>query len=141
MIDVVIPVYRGIAETRRCLESVLGARVRVPHEVVVIDDASPEPDLSAWLRGLADEGRITLRAHAVNAGFVASVNEGMRLHPDRDVVLLNSDTEVSGGWLDRIAGCAARDPRVGTVTPFSNNATICSYPVFAQSNPLPPGTT
>ena len=141
MIDVIIPVYRGIAETRRCLESVLGARVRVPHEVVVIDDESPEPALSAWLRGLADEGRITLRAHAANAGFVASVNEGMRLHPDRDVVLLNSDTEVSGDWLDRIADCAARDPRAGTVTPFSNNATICSYPVFAQSNPLPPGTT
>jgi GT2 family glycosyltransferase len=63
----------------------------------------------------------------------------MRLHPERDVLLLNSDTEVAGDWLDRIASCAARDPRAGTVTPFSNNATICSYPRFAQSNPLPEG--
>jgi hypothetical protein len=65
----------------------------------------------------------------------------MRLHPDRDVVLLNSDTEVSDGWLDRLAACAARESRAGTVTPFSNNATICSYPRFATPNALPAGET
>ncbi len=113
----------------------------MPHEVVVVDDASPEPELSAWLREAAAGGGFTLRVHERNAGFVASVNEGMRLHPDRDVLLLNSDTEVAGDWLDRIAGCAARDPKAGTVTPFSNNATICSFPRFAQSNPLPEGTS
>jgi GT2 family glycosyltransferase len=120
---------------------VLGANVRMPHEVIVVDDASPEPELSAWLREAAAGGRFTLLVHERNAGFVASVNEGMRLHPDRDVLLLNSDTEVAGDWLDRIASCAARDPRTGTVTPFSNNATICSYPRFAQSNPLPAGVS
>src|SRR5258706_1833610 len=94
-IDVVVPVYRGEAETRACLESVLGARTLAAREVVVIDDASPEPAVSAWLRQLAAEGRITLIAHAANRGFVASVNEGMALHPGRDVVLLNNDTEVA----------------------------------------------
>jgi GT2 family glycosyltransferase/glycosyltransferase involved in cell wall biosynthesis len=141
LIDVIIPAYRGLAQTRRCLESVLAAPVRAPHEVVVVDDASPEPALSAWLRDLAAAGRITLLAHADNRGFVASVNEGMRLHPDRDVVLLNSDTEVAGDWLDRLAACAAREPRAGTVTPFSSNATIASYPRFCQANALPPGET
>lgn len=141
MIDVIIPAYRGLGQTRRCLESVLGAPVRGPHEVVVIDDASPEPELSAWLRELAQQGRITLVCHAGNAGFVASVNEGLRLHPDRDAVLLNSDTEVAGDWLDRLAACAARERRAGTVTPFSNNASIASYPRFARRNPLPGGAT
>jgi GT2 family glycosyltransferase len=141
LIDVIIPAYRGLAETRRCIESVLSAPVRAPHEIVVIDDASPEPGLSAWLRELAAGGRITLLVHERNAGFVASVNEGMRLHPERDVVLLNSDTEVAGDWLDRLASCAAREPHAGTVTPFSNNATIASYPRFAQPNALPAGAT
>lgn len=141
MIDVIIPAYRGLAQTRRCVASVLAARVAAAHDVVVIDDASPEPELSAWLRDLAAHGRITLLVHGRNRGFVASVNEGMRVHPDRDVLLLNSDTEVADGWLDRIAACAAREPRVGTVTPFSNNATIASYPRASHSNALPPGTT
>ena len=141
MIDVIIPVFRGLAATRRCLESVLAARCDTPREIVVIDDASPEPEISAWLRTLAEQQQITLIAHADNRGFVASVNEGMALHADRDVLLLNSDTEVADGWLDRISACARRETRVATVTPFSNNATICSYPKFVAKNALPDGFT
>ena len=139
ILDIVVPVYRGEAETRACLESVLAATTRRPLEVVVIDDASPEPAISAWLRTLASDRRITLIAHASNRGFVASVNEGMRLHPARDVVLLNSDTEVADGWADRIAAHFAADPTIGTVTPFSTNATICSYPRTLVANALPAG--
>src|SRR5205814_3470036 len=122
VIDVVIPVYRGFDATRRCLESVLAARCENEREVVVVDDASPQPAISSWLHGLADQGRITLIVHGTNLGFPASANEGMRLHPQRDVVLLNADTEVPDGWLDRLAACARREPLAGTVTPFSNNA-------------------
>jgi GT2 family glycosyltransferase len=140
-VDIIIPVYRGETETRACLRSVLGARLHTAHEVVVIDDASPEPAISSWLRALASQGRITLLAHAANRGFVESVNEGMARHPDRDVVLLNSDTEVADGWLDRLAAHARNDPSIGTATPFSSNATILSYPRTLEANPLPPGET
>jgi len=136
-VDIIIPVYKGEAETRRCLESVLGARHATAAEVVVIDDASPEPSLSRWIAQLAQSGRLTLIVHEANRGFVASVNEGMALHPDRDVVLLNSDTEVADGWIDRLVAHAARDPRIGTATPFSNNATICSYPRPLDPNAIP----
>ena len=139
MIDVIIPAYRGLRETRRCVESVLASRVATAHQVTVVDDASPEPELSAWLREVAATGRIALVVHEGNRGFVASANEGMALHPDRDVLLLNSDTEVADGWLDRIAACAARGERIGTVTPFSNNATICSFPDMAGGHALPEG--
>jgi len=140
-LDIVIPVYRGESETRTCLESVLAAANLHPVEVVVIDDASPEPAISEYLRGLASQRRITLIVHDENRGFVAGVNEGMALHPDRDVMLLNSDTEVASGWADRILAHFDADPTIGTVTPFSTNATICSYPRTLQSNPMPPGET
>ena len=45
-------------------------------------------------------------------------------------LLLNSDTVVTTGWLERLLACAASDARIATVTPFSNNATICSYPTL-----------
>jgi GT2 family glycosyltransferase/glycosyltransferase involved in cell wall biosynthesis len=139
VIDIVVPVYGGMAATQRCIESVLSAPCAEPHEVVVIDDASPEPALSAWLRVLAREGRITLRAHASELGFAASANEGMALHPERDILLLDRDTGVAPGWLDRLAACARREPNVATVTPFTNTGSVCSYPRFAASNPLPAG--
>jgi GT2 family glycosyltransferase len=140
-IDVVIPVYRGEPQTRACLESVLAARTRTSCEIVVIDDASPEPSLRAWLRELAGTGRVSLIVHEDNRGFVATANEGLALHPDRDVVLLNSDTEVADGWIDRLGAHPRHDPRIGTVTPFSTNATICSYPRTLVDNAMPEGET
>lgn len=138
-VDVVIPVYQGLTVTRRCLDSVLGNQQRCAHEVIVIDDAGPEPELVNYLDELAAAGRITLLRNPVNQGFVATANRGLALHPDRDVVLLNSDTEVNGNWLDRLARCARAAATTGTVTPFSNNATICSYPRFCEVNELPTG--
>lgn len=136
MIDVIVPVYAGEAFVRRCLTSVL-ASGGVGHELVVVDDCSPEPALSAWLAELAAEGRIRLLRNERNRGFVGSVNRALALHAERDVVLLNSDTEVAGDWLARLARCAAEHPDAGTITPFSNNATICSYPFEAWAGELP----
>ncbi len=137
MIDVIIPVYKGFPQTRRCIESVLGHPQAAPFEIVAVDDASPDQEIGSYLKQLADSGRITLVSNARNLGFVRAVNRGMSLHPDRDVVLLNSDTEVANDWLDRLRRCAYAQPDVGTATPFSNNATICSYPFEGWSGGLP----
>lgn len=136
-IDVVIPVYKGRTETLRCILSALDAPVRVPFSVQVIDDASPDPELVEDLRRLSGRGLFTLHTNAANQGFVRSANRGMGLNQGRDVVLLNSDAEVFGDWLDRLHVAAYRHPRTGTVTPLSNNATICSYPRTLQDNHFP----
>ena len=140
-IDIVIPVYRGLAETRACLESVLAAQNHAPAEIVVIDDASPEPEIARYLDQLAAQQRITLLRNDSNRGFVVSCNRALALHPDRDVVLLNSDTEVAADWLDRLLACADAHPQAASISPFSNNATLCSYPKVGESNALPAGAT
>ena len=137
MIDVVIPVYKGLEQTRACIESVLASSESTPCEVVAVDDATPDPAIAQYLRELAAQRRITLLANEANAGFVQSVNRGMALHGDRDVVLLNSDTEVANDWLGRLDAAAHSAPDVATVTPFSNNATICSYPFEGWKGGVP----
>ena len=136
-LDVIIPVFRGRAETERCIESVLRTPQSMPHEVVVIDDAAPDPDLADYLDDLARRSLVLLLRNDRNLGFVRSVNRGMSLHPERDVVLLNSDTEVANDWLDRLYRCAYRQQDIGIVTPFSNNATICSYPFDGWQGGVP----
>ena len=126
--DIVIPVYKGLSETRRCLKSVLAGKDPVRGEIIVVDDHSPEPKLSAWLDTLAASGQIRLVRNRRNQGFVRSVNTGMQAAGDHDVVLLNSDTEVPPGWLTRLAAQAYAAPRTATVSPMSNNATICGWP-------------
>lgn len=136
IVDVIIPVYGGAQETLRCLWTVLTAPVETPHEVIVINDAGPVPELNAMLRSLAGRDLFTLEQHRLNQGFVKTVNQGLRLHRDRDVVILNSDTEVYNNWLDRLLRHAAEHPRLATITPLSNNATICSYPETLSDNRL-----
>jgi GT2 family glycosyltransferase len=138
VVDVIVPVYKGYTETRRCIESVLQADCSTPFELVLIDDASPEPELAAYCASLQDRPGVSVMHNPENLGFVATVNRGMRLHPDRDVVLLNSDTEVVNDWLDRLRRCVHSAPDIATATPFSNHATICSYPVFCADNEMPP---
>ena len=139
-VDIIVPVYRGLEDTQRCLESVLAAPGETAWRLIVINDCSPEPEVAEWLREFATrDTRITLLENAENLGFVATVNRGMSQSADNDVLLLNSDTEVANDWLDRIQRAAHSGPRVASVTPFSNNATICSYPRFCQPNELPNG--
>ncbi len=131
-IDVVVPVYRGQTETLACLASVLDGGSRIRHRIVVVDDCSPEPALSAALGALAEAGRIQLLRNDSNLGFAASANRGMTLSGTADVLLLNADTIAPPGFLDRLYRAAYSDPTIATVTPLSNNAT-------AYSLPAPPG--
>ena len=140
IVDIIVPVYKGLADTQLCIDSVLASTNSTPYRLIVINDASPDSELSAWLRDkAAQEPRITLLENDSNLGFVGTVNRGMALTSDHDVLLLNSDTEVANDWLDRLRSAAYRHDNVATVTPFSNNATICSYPRFCSDNPLPTG--
>lgn len=126
-VNVVVPVYGGFEETRACLRSVLATTNAQTATVTVVDDASPDAALREWLDGLAHTGRITLLRNSHNLGFPGAANRGLRRHPERDVVLLNSDAEVFEGWLDRLRAVAYSDTDVGTVTPFGDAASITTY--------------
>ena len=139
-VDVVIPVYRGVDQTLACIASVLvtlptGARC------IVVEDASPETRLIEALSELDQQGRIILLRQPSNLGFPATANAGIRASGDRDVILLNSDTLVPRGWIERLSDAAYRGPDIGSATPFSNDATIFSYPNEDAPNPLPDQTS
>lgn len=138
-VAIVVPVYRELALVRACLDSVQAslAHNRTPARIVVIDDASPEPALSRWLDTLAAGGRITLLRNPCNLGFIETVNRGMRALPDHDVLLLNADTQVHGDWIDRLARALYAGPDVASVTPWTNNGEISSFPTIGQAAPAP----
>lgn len=127
VIDIVVPVFAGRDETLSCIESVLATTSREEAELVVVNDASPDLDLCNALDCLARSGRLTLLTNRTNLGFPGSANRGMSFHRDRDVVILNSDTEVFGDWLERLKDAAYRESDVGTVSPFGEAASIVSY--------------
>lgn len=142
-VDIAIPVYDAKSLTLRCIDSVIDSLPNNPsiHDIVVIYDAGPDDTLLEALQQKAREHPIVLLVHEVNQGFVRSANRAMTYCDSRDVLLLNSDTQVSGNWLERLADAAYSADDVGTVTPFSNNAEICSWPLLCQDNSLPADCT
>lgn len=138
-VDVVVPVHDARADVERCLRSVL-RHAAGDVRVVVVDDASRDAGLVAWLDDLAArENRVVLLRNPRNVGFVKSANRGMAAGPGRDVLLLNSDTEVPAGSLERLRAAAHHDARTGIVSPFTNDGTILSLPEWMVANPLPAG--
>jgi GT2 family glycosyltransferase/glycosyltransferase involved in cell wall biosynthesis len=136
-VDVVIPVYDGYQETVACLASVLRSVDGDWARIVVINDCSPNPQITEYLRQLdATQTQLTLLENEKNLGFVATANRGMAYDDERDVLLLNSDVEVAGDWLHRLREAAYHHELVASVTPFSNNATICSFPNLCENNRL-----
>jgi GT2 family glycosyltransferase/glycosyltransferase involved in cell wall biosynthesis len=134
-LTVIIPVYRDVAVTRACIESVLAHRDPVADSVLLINDASPEPGMAALLARAEAEPNVFVLTNGDNLGFVRAVNRGLAFARQGDVLLLNSDTRIFPGGIDELYRVAHAAPGVGTVTPLSNNATIFSYPVPDQGSP------
>ena len=65
------------------------------------------------------------------------MNLGIALAGDADVILLNSDTKVTPGWVRNLHRAAYSSDRIATVTPFSNNAGAFSAPLYGRDNTLP----
>jgi GT2 family glycosyltransferase len=137
IVDIIVPVYQGFDQTIACISSVLATQSNTLFELIVINDHSPDGQLTYKLRAMAKEHGFTLIENPKNLGFVATANIGLEQHKDRDVVLLNSDTLVFDHWLDRLVAASHQNSNIATVTPFSNNATICSFPRFNADNSIP----
>src|SRR5690606_32245432 len=104
-------------------------------------DSSPEEEMGAQLEDLHNRWpqHIMVFTNDKNLGFVRTVNLGIQRFPECDVVLLNSDVVLPSRWLVRLRDDAYSGPNIATVTPLSNNTTICTFPDFLEENELPYG--
>ncbi|HEX7616781.1 MAG TPA: glycosyltransferase [Thermoanaerobaculia bacterium] len=125
--DLVIPVYNALRSTRDCLESV--RRFAPPWaRIVVVNDGS-DTRTTEWLR--AQEG-IVLLENEVNLGFVKTANRGLLFSDAPWVCLLNSDTLLTEGALERMVARCEKDEAIGLCCPLAGSAVNLSVL-------LPPG--
>jgi GT2 family glycosyltransferase len=134
-ISIIVPVYNSPAELRRCLDSIF-LHTQVPFELILVDDCSPDPAIGALIRQYESHHGLRVIRNPVNQGFVHSVNVGIQAS-QHDVVLLNCDTEVTPRWLQKLMIAAYSDPKVASVTPFSNAAGAFSVPQIGVNSPIP----
>ena len=113
--------WNALSYTQRCVASLL-AHTDPRHELIFVDNGSSD-GTPEWLTTLAEREPQRVRVHLnrANLGFAAGNNQGIALAQRDHVLLLNSDTVVTAGWLERLLAVLAREPRAGLVGPVSNS--------------------
>jgi GT2 family glycosyltransferase len=135
-IDIIVPVYKSVRLTTRCLNSLADHIQEIAGNdprLIVINDSPDESNVRAMLDAFASRhSYATVLENERNLGFVKSVNKGLEIacKAGRDVILVNADTETFAGTLENLAKAAYADPQIGFASPRSNNASFCSLPHF-----------
>ena len=147
-VTIIVPVYRGVAETRDCLVSLSDCfsndylrKDSTIARVLIIADQPPEPDMMPMLEGFGDLPGFELLHNETNLGFVGTVNRGLTEAGDTDVILLNADTIVPPGFAARLQRAAYAREDIASASPLSNDATILSLPDRQGGNRLDPALT
>lgn len=139
-IDIIIPIYNAYEDLKHCIKSVKKYTDLTFDRLILINDCSPDERVGLYLETVEDDNIVVIN-NEKNLGFSGNVNLGMQMSEDRDVLLLNSDTIVTKNWLNKIAECAYSAEEIGTVTPLSNAATLCSVPDMCVDNKVPENVT
>ncbi len=136
-IDIIVPVYGDFEATTACFESLMPEIVAYPDaRLIVVDDASRDARIKQLVDAISNKTRVILLTNEKNLGFAASVNRALEKTQGGDVILLNADTVVPPGFIQRLKSIAHSAPDIGTITPLSNNGEFTSLPVAFRSNLL-----
>jgi len=134
--DILVPIFNAYEPLACCLKS-LERYTTTKHRILLLDDASQDPRVRPLLEAFS---RSRPNAEAVflerNVGYVKTVNKGLSIS-QYDVILLNSDTQLTPRWLEKLDRCRWSDRAIGVVSPLSNYATLLSVPVPYQYNFIP----
>lgn len=125
-LTIIIPVHNGYEFVKPCIESVIkNSPPNVP--IWVIDDGSTDQQTIDYLASIDDGSRILLLCNPKSLGFVGTVNRGIS-ESTGDVIVLNSDTVVPPGWVERLEWARKLRGPVAAVCPVSSSASIVSVP-------------
>ena len=119
-VSIVIPVFNNEDLTKACIEQIYQVKTEAAFEVIVIDNASS--DGTQTLLQAESNRRASFRFYSMpsNLGFAGAVNAGCRQAQGNYIVILNNDTLVTPGWLDKLIEPFQQDERIGIVSPVTN---------------------
>jgi glycosyltransferase involved in cell wall biosynthesis len=113
-ISIIIPAFNQLEYCRQCITSIRLATTR-PYKLILVDNGSTD-GVSEYFDSI--KGATVVHAKE-NVGFAAGVNLGLA-HCEGHSLLLNSDTLVPNGWLERLEATLLQSDDIGMVGPRSN---------------------
>jgi GT2 family glycosyltransferase len=112
-LSIIIVNYNGREHLENCLRSLAEHPPATSHEIVVVDNASTDGSVEAT--GLHPGVRLV--ALGENVGFSRGNNAGIRVSEGSLVLLLNNDTLVPDGAIDRLIAALDAHPEAAVAGP------------------------
>jgi GT2 family glycosyltransferase len=142
--SVIIPCWNALDLTRVCLRQLV-RRTTLDYEVVIVDNGSVDGS-GDWLKAfrakaLRENPHGTLRrfeivTNAVNRGYPAAMNQGIREARGSLLLFGNSDAAVTPLWLEEMrAALRSRGSAIGGVSAFGNVPRAPGSPIRWESRP------
>ena len=119
-LSIIIVNWNGGDLLRRCVESVVASPPSVEYEVIVVDNASSDDSIALMRAGHGASAlgeRLRVVENAENLGFGQANNQAFGLTRAPLLFLLNPDTEVTQGSIDRLISTIHTNERVGATGP------------------------
>jgi GT2 family glycosyltransferase len=113
-VDIVVVAYGPHDRLCRCVQSLKAHPPSGPHDVTVVDNGC-DPRTEAAVKSILPTGEVI--SPPANLGFTRAANHGIRRGHSEHVLLLNPDTEVYAGTLDRLTAVLDARPDVAVVGP------------------------
>src|SRR3990167_10175471 len=131
-VTIVVPVYADWDSLKECIES-LKQYVHRRHRLLLINDCGPEVDIleEKIKKIIKDRPNFKYYRNPENLGFVKTCNRAVNEldKTPNDILLLNSDTKVTKGFLEEMTKVLYLSPKYVAASPRSNNASIATVPL------------
>ncbi len=114
VVSVVIVNWNTRQLLHACLASLPWDSPLVALEVIVVDNGSEDGSVEMVA---TDYPQVKLIRNPGNVGFVRANNQGLRAATGDFIFMLNSDTEVRRGCIERLVEVISRDENIGAVGP------------------------
>ncbi|HOV14963.1 MAG TPA: glycosyltransferase family 2 protein, partial [Spirochaetota bacterium] len=131
-VTIIVPVYKHWKSLKICLLS-LKKHLEKNEKVIIINDRAPDYDLieKKIFDLIRDCDNFHYYLNDKNLGFLKSCNRAVLEldNSDNDILLLNSDTKVTSGFLEEMRNVLYAKNNIAIVCPRTNNAYFLSFPV------------
>ena len=133
-VTIVVPIYDHWSSLEKCIAAIVEHVDTTFHKVILVNDCGPRVDAieEMVLAAIAGQPGFEYYRNEKNLGFVGTCNRAaLELDSSgNDVLLLNSDAELTAGAVEELSSVLHAAEHHGVVCARSNNATIASLPFF-----------
>jgi GT2 family glycosyltransferase/glycosyltransferase involved in cell wall biosynthesis len=116
VVSIILITFNQWNYTKKCLDSIRKYS-KVHYEIIVVDNNSADKTIKNIEKNYPE---IRLIKNVYNLGFPKAANQGLTAAYGEYVLLLNNDTEVTNGWLERMVEIAESNHKFGIIGPMSN---------------------